>query len=93
MGWTPLTIGLTSQINLEILLPDEMRLLAVFRLESEKKTYALLFTAALTDLGHVLIPLLPSAKTLTYSIRPRQRDRIVPQADNLMRTFLNNNAL
>ena len=48
-----------------------------------------LFTAALADPGHVLNPLLPPVKTLPYSLRPRPHDRIVPQADNLMRkTFL-----
>ena len=44
-----------------------------------------LFTTALTNPGHVLNPLLPSVKTLPYSLHPRKHEQIVQQADNLMR--------
>src|SRR6218665_3358982 len=48
-----------------------------------------MFTIALADPGQVLNRLLPSIKTLQYSLHPRPHDRIVPRADNLMRkTFL-----
>jgi len=42
-----------------------------------------LFTAALTDQGHVLNPLLHSVKTLPYSLDPREHDRIRPTGGQL----------
>ena len=35
-----------------------------------------LFTAALTNQGHVSNPLLPPVKTLPYSLHPRRHDQI-----------------
>ena len=44
-----------------------------------------LFSAVLTDKGHVLHALLPPVKTSVYSLRPRAHDRVIPPADSLMR--------
>src|SRR5688572_25350792 len=54
-----------------------------------RKADGCLFDAVLANPGHVLNPLLPPVRTLSYSLRPRPHDQIVPRADNLMRkTFL-----
>src|SRR5688572_9966386 len=44
-----------------------------------------LFSAVLTDKGHVLHALLPPVKTSVYSLRPRAHDRVIPPAESLMR--------
>ena len=54
-----------------------------------RKADGCLFDAVLANPGHVLNPLLPPVRTLSYSLRPRPHDRVFPRADNLMRkTFL-----
>ena len=40
-----------------------------------------LFSAVLCNPSHVLHRLLPPAKSMTYCLRPRSHDRVLPQAD------------
>ena len=54
-----------------------------------KKADSNLFSAIITNPSHVLHQLLPPEKTVTYSLRPRAHNRIIPNADFLARkTFV-----